>query len=240
MDVISALISRHSVRDFLDKSVDDSLLSEILNAAFKGPSASNTQPYLVAIAKGGVKVQIATELTRRFDKVNDIKRGHLPMKSLRTAVSGALPDGDYSATPKYPDNLVERSRACGKGLYGHLDIARGDVERRDAQLRKNFEFFNAPVAMFVFHHGLMGAQSALDAGIFLQSLMLAAQAKGLGTCAQASLAIWAGPVKKHFEVPREYKLICGLSLGYPSNHKINDFRPEKCSPSDLIIRPRSR
>ena len=92
--------------------------------------------------------------------------------------------------------------------------------------------------MFVFHHGKMGAQSAFDAGIFLQSLMLAAVSKGLGTCAQASLSIWAGPLKKRFKVPKDYKLICGLSLGYPSEDPINSYRPKKLDNESFVLKLR--
>ena len=81
--------------------------------------------------------------------------------------------------------------------------------------------------MFLFINRKLQTQSSLDAGIFLQSLMLSAIDYGLGTCAQGALAIWTTPIKKHFQVDDDYKLICGLSLGYPSDHCVNKFSPSK-------------
>jgi nitroreductase len=102
-------------------------------------------------------------------------------------------------------------------------------------MRKNFEFFGAPVAIFVFVHSGLREFSVLDAGIFMQSLMLSAHAHGLGTCAQGALATWVGPVKAAFEVPPGYKLIAGLSIGYPSNAHVNHFNPGRRSAPEMLL-----
>ena len=75
----------------------------------------------------------------------------------------------------------------------------------------------------------------LDAGIFLQSLMLSAHAHGLGTCAQGALATWAGPVRWAFVVPVDYKLICGLFIGYASDHAINQYNPGRAQAADFLL-----
>ncbi len=80
----------------------------------------------------------------------------------------------------------------------------------------------------------MGHLGALDAGIFLQSLMLAATDKGLGTCTQGSLGLWGSPVRERFEIEKDYHLICGLSLGYPDEeHAANQYRPNKRTLEEL-------
>jgi nitroreductase len=58
---------------------------------------------------------------------------------------------------------------------------------------------------------------------FLQTIMLSAHSQGLGTCAQGALATWASPVRNHLAIPKDYKLIVGLSLGYPSDNPVNTF-----------------
>ena len=45
------------------------------------------------------------------------------------------------------------------------------------------------MALFLFVHKDLKAYAALDAGIFLQTIMLSAHSKGLGTCAQGALAL---------------------------------------------------
>jgi len=104
-----------------------------------------------------------------------------------------------------------------------LGIKREDKDKKKQAWRQNFEFFGAPVAMFLFVHKHLKSYAALDAGIFLQTIMLSAHSLGLGTCAQGALATWASPVRNHLEIPKDYKLIVGLSLGYPSDNPINTF-----------------
>ena len=126
---------------------------------------------------------------------------------------GAMPDGDFKTNLAYPQDLQPRRRDTGHGLYALLGIARNDHAAREQQMRRNFEFFGAPTVLFVFVHAGLREFSVLDAGIWLQSLMLSAQAHGLATCAQGALATWAGPVRAAFDVPPHYKLICGVSIG---------------------------
>lgn len=103
-------------------------------------------------------------------------------------------------------------------------------------MRKNFEFFGAPTAIFVFVHSGLREFSVLDAGIFVQTLMLSAHAHGLGSCAQGALATWARPVRQAFEIPKHYKLICGVSLGYASEHTVNHYNPGRADVSGLVLK----
>ena len=48
--------------------------------------------------------------------------------------------------------------------------------------------------------------------------MLSAEARGLGTCAQGYLGNYPDIIKAEFEVPDQYALVFGMSLGYPSDH----------------------
>ena len=106
-----------------------------------------------------------------------------------------LPDGDFATTFKYPDDLQPTRQATGFGLYKLLGIERKDYVARNTQMRRNFEFFGAPTVIFVFVHGGLHEFAVLDAGIYLQTLMLSAQSHGLATCSQGALATWGGPVR---------------------------------------------
>ncbi|MEY4319655.1 MAG: hypothetical protein RL378_759, partial [Actinomycetota bacterium] len=75
-------------------------------------------------------------------------------------------------------------------------------------------------------------------GLFMQNLMLSAHARGLGTCAQGALAVWSDPVKAEFDVPKHYKLLCGIALGYPSKDTVNSFRAERLPIADITLKPR--
>lgn len=235
MEFSEVMQQRHSVRDFADRPVEDDVLRSILDIAVKAPSWSNTQPYQLAIARGAVLEDLREELPRRFDRATEIQRAPMLTKAMAWLSRDGLPDGDFKPVLKYPDDLQPRRVATGRGLYELLGIGRHDHQARHQQMAENFRFFGAPVAIFLFVHEGLGVYSVLDAGVFLQSLMLAATDAGLGTCAQGALGLWRSPLERHFAIPAPYKLLCGVSMGYPSDHRINQFQPEKLELDKLLI-----
>ena len=36
-------------------------------------------------------------------------------------------------------------------------------------------------------------------------------------------------------MPDDYALICGLSIGYPSEHPVNDFRPGRAPLEEILL-----
>jgi nitroreductase len=230
------LRSRRSIRDFAEREVPAELVAAILDDARWAPSWSNTQPYKIAVAAGGLKDQLKAQLLARFDAASEVQgRGALGKLAAFLTRSKALPDGDFDTRFEYPEELTPRRRATGFGLYSVLGIAREDSAARQRQMRRNFEFFGAPVVLFVFVRQELGAYSVLDAGIFLQSLMLSAQARGLGTCAEGALGTWAGPVRESFDVPPDYKLLCGLALGWSSDHVVNAYNPGRAEVAEMLV-----
>lgn len=232
----SALVnSRRSTRDFLPDAIPPSVLDAVLADANAAPSWSNTQPYRIAIASDTLRDHLQAELTQRFDAGMAAQRGGWWGKMKLLLGRKGLPDGDFVTHFEYPGDLQPRRRATGHGLYALLGIGRQDHAAREAQMRRNFEFFGAPTAIFVFVHSGLREFSVLDAGIWLQSLMLSAHARGLATCAQGALATWAGPLREAFEIPAGYKLICGVSLGYASSHPVNQFNPGRAGVAESLL-----
>lgn len=230
------LRTRRSIRDFAAREVPAELVDAILDDARWAPSWSNTQPYRIAVATGGLKDQLKAQLLARFDAASEVQNsGAFGKLAAFLTRSKALPDGDFDTRFEYPKELTPRRRATGFGLYATLGIAREDSAARHRQMRRNWEFFGAPVVLFVFVRQELGAYSVLDAGIFLQSLMLSAQARGLGTCAEGALGTWAGPVREAFDVPPAYKLLCGLALGWPSDHVVNAYNPGRAEVTEMLI-----
>ena len=219
-EILSRLLrSRRSVRHFRPDPVPGEMLEAILADASASPSWSNTQPYRIGIATDALRDRLSREYCEAFDSERE-------------------PDGDFETAFPFPADLLPRRRATGFGLYKHLGIPREDMAARRRQMRRNFEFFGAPAVMFLFVHGGLGEYAVLDAGIFLQSIMLAAQARGLATCAQGALASWAGPPKRAFAVPADFKFVCGLSIGYASPEPVNAFNPGRAPIGELLVPPR--
>jgi nitroreductase len=239
-DVTEFLSSRHSVRDFLPDPVSPKLIDQILHDGLSAPSWSNTRPYRIAIATGTTRDAISADLMRHFHAFRRFSEGNWWQK-VQAVVSGrVIPWGDFRVPLKNPDDLQPRRIALAKKLFGHVGIERADIAGRNDEIGRNFEFFGAPVALFVFARSRMGVYSPLDAGFFAQNLLLSAARRGLGACAQGFLAVWSRPVRKHFDIPRGYKLLFGISLGYPSHAHINDFRPPETTPAEITLRKRAK
>ena len=233
---LAALLrSRRSIRDFRPDPVPAAVLDAIISDALASPSWSNTQPYVLGVASGLVRDRISAELCTRFDTGMRARAGGVFAK-LRAWRS--RPASDLPVPLDYPAELQDRRRQTGYGLYRILGIDRADRAARDRQMRRNFEFFSAPVAVFVFVHRGLGHYATLDAGIMIHALMLSAHARGLGTCAQGAVAVWADPVRAAFEVPRQYALLCGVALGYPSDHPVNQYAPERARAAERLIAAR--
>lgn len=232
------MVSRRSTRDFLDTPVPESVISELLADGLTAPSWSNTRPYMVAVATGQLKDDISKDLLTHFSSLVDLRYGSWSQK-LRALVSGLpFPRTDFYLPLTNPSDIQPRRIRLAKALYGHLGIAREDIRGREAEIGRNFAFFGAPVVLFVFARSRMGVYSPLDAGFFLENLALSAEERGLGTCIQGFLAAWSAPIRKRFQVPRGYKLLVGVSLGYASDHPINQFVPPGTEPSVIRIPPR--
>ena len=55
---------------------------------------------------------------------------------------------------------------------------------------------------------------ALDVGMYVQTLMLALWARGVASCAQASLRMYPAIVRRELGIPESLRIMCGVSFGY--------------------------
>jgi nitroreductase len=150
-----------------------------------------------------------------------------------------LPTSNRLIAKPYPSELRPRAELLGREMYETFGVVRGDRRARDQQWAKNYSFFGAPVELFIFVHKSLHIYAASDAGLMMQNLMLSAHAHGLGTCAQGAVAIWDDVVRKEFDVPDGYRLLCGIALGYPSDSSINEFKAHRLQVEELTIKPRN-
>jgi nitroreductase len=109
---------------------------------------------------------------------------------------------------------IERRRKVGWDLYGLLGIAKGDKARMHVQHGRNFAFFDAPVGLVFTIDRILRQGSFLDYGMFLENLMVAARARGLDTCPQASFMQYHRIIAEHLALPPGEMVVCGMSLGH--------------------------
>jgi nitroreductase len=197
--VDAAITTRRSLRAFLPTAVPRQTVEEILAVASRAPSGTNTQPWKVYVLTGAAKAA----LSRRIVEVYDDPQARAAHKE----------EYDYYPT-EWVSPYVDRRRKVGWDLYGLLGIAKTDKERMHAQHRRNYEFFGAPVGLMFTIDRVMRQGSWLDYGMFLQSVMVAARARGLDTCPQAAFLQFHRIILEHVAAPPSEALVCGMSLGH--------------------------
>jgi nitroreductase len=236
-DFSDFLASRRSTRSFKSTQVDTKIIDELIEDGLTAPSWSNTRPFMVAVATGEVRDRISKDMLERWAVGSGMTSGNFKDKIKFLFTPRAWPLSDYPIMKAYPKSLQPRAKRVGKELYGMLGVARGDRKARDAQWAKNYEFFNAPVEIFVFIHKGLSVFAANDAGLFAENLVLSAHAKGLGTCSQGAVAIWPKAVHEEFNIPKGYKLIYGIAIGYPDDAEVNTFKAHRIGSEEIKLRP---
>ena len=144
---------------------------------------------------------------------------------------------EYRVYPKDLKNPYKsRQFKCGEDLYATINVAREDRHARLRQFRCNFEFFGAPVGLFVYLDRSMGPPQWADCGMFLQSLMLMARQHGLHTCAQEAWGQWFVTVANHLNPPDELMLFCGVALGFmDETAPINRLRTDRAPVDEFAV-----
>jgi len=218
MDVFEAVESRMSCRRFLDRPVDAGIVRDLLARAARAASGGNLQPWQVYAFTGA------------------------PLAELKRRVTGFIAGGDPRHTaaeyPIYPETMWEpyksRRDYHGVQLYGALGIDRNDAAGRLDQYKRNFEFFNAPVGLFIAIERKLGPGQWADLGGYIQTLMVLARGRGLDTCAQESWARMHRIVREFVHMPPEQMLFCAVALGYGDHaHPANAFRAPRAEPEEF-------
>jgi nitroreductase len=215
-DVFDAATSRRSVRAYKPDAVPVAVLREIVELGRWAPSGSNIQPWHVHVLTGATLQRTGGAIRQAF--LSD-EPGHQR-------------DYNYYTEPMGEPYLA-RKRRCGWGLYGTLGIGRGDHEKSRAYRARNYIFFGAPAALVLAIDRTLEIGSWFDYGMFAQTLMLAARARGLHTCAEASIASYPDIVRRELGIARDYTIMCGMAVGYADDDAVvNTFQPPRIAVED--------
>lgn len=217
MNALDLFTQRRSVRAYLPTPVSEDLLGQIMTTARLAPSGANLQPGVFVAVRGAVRQQLSDDLAQAWRE-------------------GRQETEDYDYFPKpMPITLRRRQVAAAQSLYGALGVARDDRAGRDAQFERNFRFFDAPVALIVAMPHDFGAGGYMDLGMTLYGLMLAAQAKGLSTCAIGAMASYPSLIRQHVGLDADTKVVCGMALGYADpDAPVNQTQTTRCALDDYF------
>jgi nitroreductase len=208
-----AMLTRQSVRAFLPTPVPRATIEDILRVAARAPSGTNTQPWRVYVLAGERKAELTRRILATFDDAE-------AMKTL---------EREYAYYPeRWTSPYIDRRRKVGWDLYGLLGIPKGDFARTHRQHGRNYAFFDAPVGLMFTIERHLERGSWLDYGMFVQSVMLAARARGLDTCPQAAFLEFHRMIAEHVGWTANEMLVCGMSLGWADPEaKVNTLVTER-------------
>ena len=196
MDVLDAIRARRSVRAFKPDAVPLALVQEILADAARAPSGTNIQPWKVHVIAGETRRALEAEvLAHRETNPPDAR-------------------SEFPRTGKRKEPYTSRMRTLGKEMYGLIGIPKGDQAANWAQWGRNYQFFDAPVGIIFTIDKDLDSMSFLDIGMFMQTMLLSAKARGLDTCAQGAWSNYWSVTRRVLAIPDEDYIIAGVSLGY--------------------------
>lgn len=218
-DVDSAIRGRRSTRAFRPEGISTEVIRDVLALASRAPSGTNIQPWRVYVVG---KPQIA-EISSAIRQ------------------SGIRPDrapwDDYQYYPnEFPEPFLARRREVGAALYRLLGIGRRDVAKMRAHFDRNFRFFDAPIGLLVTIDRRLEKGSWLDLGMFMQTLLLAAQARGIATCTQAAFAPYHHQIRPIVGIDPGEVLVCGIAMGYADEQcPENSLRTSRANIDDWVV-----
>ncbi len=192
--MLKVLRSRRSIRQYKKQAVPKEEIEAVLNAIRYAPSASNAQSWEFIVLTDPEKIE-----TLRKCVVNMM----LLMRKLLRYVK--------ILKPLIPKGV--RDKALDPSTLAMLEDFLEGVKNGEDQV-----FYNAPVVIITYASEY-GSMAGNDAGIAFTYGMLAAQARGLGTCwigfAQEALRRFKKN-RKRFDIPKHKNVNGVLILGYPA------------------------
>jgi nitroreductase len=199
MDIIEAIQTRKSIRDFTSQPVPQEVVEQILEIATRAPSAMNIQPWEFAVLTG--------EVLENVKKTNiDLFRSGAPMQP-------------EHATVAWPQDSVYRQRQVelGMELFRLMDIPRDDGMKRAEWMERGFYFFNAPVALILLVDRVLGEPGPiLDLGLVAQTVCLTALHFGIHTCIEHQGVFYPEVLHAHARIPATKRIITSIAMGYPN------------------------
>lgn len=211
------LTSRRSCRGFLPQQVPQATIERMLTLAQASPSWCNTQPWQAIVTSSAA--------THRFREALIAHVGDAATK----------PVPDLPFPERYDGAAGDRRREVGWMLYDAVGVARGDRAGSARQGLRNFEFFGAPHVAIITTDRSLGVYGAVDTGLYVGTLLLAAQSLGIGAIAQAALATYSPFLRDHFAIPEDRQVLAGVSFGYPDPaHPANNFRAPRVPIWDVV------
>lgn len=211
--------SRISTRAFRDTPVSEATIRDLLDTARWSASGGNLQPWRVHVVAGAARQRVIDAVAARLAEA---------------------PFEDENSFGAYPPKLWEPYRTrrfeLGEQMYETLGIPREDKAGRLNHLLANFQFFGAPVGLFFSLDAAMNPNQWGHLGMFIMSVMLAAEDQGLATCAQEAWMTRHKTVAATLGLADNQRIWCGMALGYADPEApVNTLRSQRAAIDEFAV-----
>eukprot|EP00038_Savillea_parva_P014209 m.214751 g.214751 ORF g.214751 m.214751 type:complete len:216 (-) comp27344_c0_seq1:28-675(-) len=137
--------------------------------------------------------------------------------------------------PAASEAYMQRRRKLGYDMYSLMGVDRKDKAGRAAAMLKNYDFFDAPIGIFVTVDKIVDKNGWAHVGALAQTICLLANECGMATCLQEAWSEVGWAVTKELRIPDSQVLWCGIALGYADPRaRVNTLRSQR-EPLDSIV-----
>jgi nitroreductase len=196
MSLSEAMLNRKSIRGYRPDPVPQDILRQVIGLAIESPSASNAQPWELAVLTGNPLEElnrITVDLWERGAPVNP-------------DVAPADLFGDY----------MRRRKEVGKQVFQLLGIQREDHAARKEWSRRALRFFDAPAGVIICTDAsLERSRTDFDLGILTEALCLAAMCFDLGTCIDQQAISYPEAIQQVTGLAESKRITAAVCIGYP-------------------------
>ena len=191
MDIMEVIRSRRSIRVFNDRIPPKETIQECLEAAVWAPNPTNQQPWEFMVVTGDSLKKVSETVIKTF-----------PQRMKEVDPYQGIPKSCEERKHETFEKIVSAAKEEG-------------IDLKDL-FQKNLAFYGAPVAVLFVTYKLEHSLYRHATAAALQNFLLAAHAKGLGTCWLSSVAACQEEIKTLLKISDEKEILDGVALGYPA------------------------
>ena len=217
--------SRHSVRAFKKTPIATQTIKDILTVSSRAPSGNNIQPWKVYVFTGQKREALIQKVCAAQKEI------------FSNPENADLYQETFKYYPiKWTSPFIERRRENGWSLYGLLGIQKGEQNKMQQQLLRNYQLFDAPVGLFFTANTILETGSKMDIAMMIQNVMIAAKARGIDSCPQAAWNPFHQVVADVLGIPEDEELVCAIALGYADpDQVVNQLHTPRVAVDEFAI-----
>jgi len=222
-DTSDAILSRRAIRRYLPTPVPADVVDEILTEARWAPSAGNTQCTEVLVVTGDV-----------------LERTRATLREQAESEAQPAPDIAPAAWPEPIQSRMTTLFQTRVAFVAAEEAKRGipPLEPPVPPMVAMAGLFGAPVLLLlVMDRDVAVPYGCFDAGLFAQTIALAAHNRGLGTCIMTSTVRNADALHRMLPEAEGKAFVAAITLGHPDpDAPINRFPRERLALDEFVTR----